>query len=747
MGIKGLLGLIKSIQKHSNLKHFSGQTLGIDAYGWLHRGVTGCAFALASGKPTTIHIDFVLSRVRMLLDFGVVPYLVFDGDDLPSKAGTNLERQKRRQDAKTKGMELQKAGKTSLAHQEFSKAVDVTPLMARQLINELKKLNVQYIVAPYEADAQLVYLEQKGIIDGILSEDSDLLVFGAKRLLTKLNQYGELVEINRSELPVCKEVSFAGWTDTMFRQMAILSGCDYLPNIGKIGLKTAHAHIRRHKSVDKVIKVIKFEGKHVVPEDYSQNFRNAELTFLHHRVFCPLQKRMMHLNELGPGLKDSDLPFLGAYVEPDIAIGVACGDLDPFSKKPIHLDTHKAGRPVLADARRQSYASDPGMKIGKSIETFFKPHRQPLAELDPNSLTPSPSQQRLLDRNRNASWEPRLASSAPPLNRTVTAFSDTSRQQSVSREDQTIFVARASALSNYKAPKRQRLCAELTACSPSLGIDESPFFKTGGDHASPLAQKKKRDKKGRHSSFEVFSDESIPDHLLVEAELDRLVRDAVGDKETPTHASAQEGKAAIVESTPQKLPMPASPLPSHVLEQQSPLPPSPVLVDPDKDPDAFHDLLEFHVRKQNASLLRTFAFQPEEQRASALKFLAPRQGRDELFSALSSESQRDALGTLPKSPRVDDFCDIVKSCTTFGDQPAAIQRAALKTLGASNKSVKECGPPVEAEEETPSISPRPEVRVSGSEDALIPNSEDELSDRGSPIRNRKLDLSSYIYAP
>ncbi|KAG9780384.1 PIN domain-like protein, partial [Aureobasidium melanogenum] len=325
MGIKGLLPMLKSIQTHCTLKKFAGQTIGVDAYGWLHRGVVGCAFALALDKPTTIHIDFVLSRVRMLLDFGVTPYLVFDGDNIPSKAGTNASRRKKRQEAKALGLELHKAGKTSQAHQELQKAVDVTPHMARQLIEELKKLNVQFVVAPYEADAQLVYLEQKGIIDGILSEDSDLLVFGAKRLLTKLNQYGELVEVERANFALCKEISLAGWTDSMFMRMAILSGCDYLPNIGKMGLKTAHSYVRKYKDVEKILRMVQLEGKMVVPDKYMERFQQAELTFLHHRVFCPIAQKMVHLNDLPPGLLESNMPYLGPYVDPDTSVGVAEG--------------------------------------------------------------------------------------------------------------------------------------------------------------------------------------------------------------------------------------------------------------------------------------------------------------------------------------------------------------------------------------------------------------------------------------
>lgn len=49
----GLFPLLKSIQKPCNLKKFAGQTIGVDAYGWLHRGTVACAMELALGKPTT----------------------------------------------------------------------------------------------------------------------------------------------------------------------------------------------------------------------------------------------------------------------------------------------------------------------------------------------------------------------------------------------------------------------------------------------------------------------------------------------------------------------------------------------------------------------------------------------------------------------------------------------------------------------------------------------------------------------
>ena len=35
-----------------------------------------------------------------------------------------------------------------------------------------------YVVSPYESDAQPTYLQKIGVIDFIMTEDSDVLVFG-----------------------------------------------------------------------------------------------------------------------------------------------------------------------------------------------------------------------------------------------------------------------------------------------------------------------------------------------------------------------------------------------------------------------------------------------------------------------------------------------------------------------------------------------------------------------------------------
>ncbi|KAK4096743.1 hypothetical protein N658DRAFT_501226 [Parathielavia hyrcaniae] len=384
MGISGLLPLLKSIHRPTELKKYAGETFGIDGYGWLHRGAVACAIELAQGKPTRKYVDFAMHRVRMFKYFGVTPYLVFDGDFLPSKAKTEASRAKRREESKRLGLELLRAGKPSQAYSELQKAIDVTPEMARHLIEELKKADVPYVVAPYEADAQLVYLERQGFINGIVSEDSDLLVFGAKRLLTKMDQHGQCVEINRRDFCAVREISLTGWTDNEFRHMAIFSGCDYLEGVNNIGLKTAYRLIRKHKTPERVVRMLRFDGKHQVPETYLDEFRQAELTFLHQRVFCPKQRDIVLLTEPEPSVNVDDMPFIGAPVETELARAIAAGDVNPITRERI-LVPRSPGKRRISQALAP--ATGPPRSLGKPISEYFKDRsarRIPLGEMDAN---------------------------------------------------------------------------------------------------------------------------------------------------------------------------------------------------------------------------------------------------------------------------------------------------------------------------------------------------------------------------
>ncbi|KAG7095376.1 hypothetical protein E1B28_006133 [Marasmius oreades] len=340
MGISGLLLALKSIQVTKHLSEFSGQTIAVDAYVWLHKAVYSCATELATGQATCKYVNYAMERVRILRHHGIEPYIVFDGGPLQAKRGTESERKKKREDNIAKGHMFAAQGNHSAARECYTKAVDVTPQMAFQLIKALRAENVKYVVAPYEADAQLAFLEKKGLVSAILTEDSDLLVFGCKTVLFKLDAGARtVVSISQTDFASvtpstdANSISLVGWSDKQFREMAILSGCDYLPSIPGVGLKTACTMLRKWKTPEQVIRSILLEGKKIVPKGYIQQFRLAEKCFLYQRVYDPETARLVHLNDVpSEGEWDEVVDsFVGRDLEASLAKAIAMGDKDPVS--------------------------------------------------------------------------------------------------------------------------------------------------------------------------------------------------------------------------------------------------------------------------------------------------------------------------------------------------------------------------------------------------------------------------------
>ncbi|KAF9972046.1 Rad2 nuclease [Actinomortierella ambigua] len=356
-----------------------------------------------------------MHRVQLFRHYGVTPLIVFDGGYLPSKASTETERLARREASKKKAMDLWHAERRKEALDQFRKCVDVTPEMAFAVMQALQAARVEYVVAPYEADAQLAYLEKTGKVQGIVTEDSDLLVFGCKRMIFKLDQYGSGIEIRHEHLSRVRELSFHNWTMTEIRHMCILSGCDYLPSIPGMGLKTAHRMLRRHKTYGRVIKDVRMENTSVrVPTNYEQLFEQADMTFLYARVYDMDKKCLVHLNEVPDDLKDilatSEYDFLGPLLSPEVAHGIATGRLNPITKEPLTLPNNarqlQLPKSLLSTGKENKmlyHAPRPPVPAStKSIQSYFtKPSaRHPSSE---QSLTSAGSLSESILRKREQS--------------------------------------------------------------------------------------------------------------------------------------------------------------------------------------------------------------------------------------------------------------------------------------------------------------------------------------------------------
>lgn len=87
-----------------------------------------------------------------------------------------------REQNRKKAAELLRLGKGKEASSLLRRSIDVTHQMALNLIKKCREINVDCLTAPYEADSQLAYLNLSGIAHLVITEDSDLLVFGCKKV-------------------------------------------------------------------------------------------------------------------------------------------------------------------------------------------------------------------------------------------------------------------------------------------------------------------------------------------------------------------------------------------------------------------------------------------------------------------------------------------------------------------------------------------------------------------------------------
>ena len=143
----------------------------------------------------------------------------------------------------------------SQASQYYARAVDITPELYVPLIKRLLFRNIRYIVAPYEADAELAYLSRNHLIDFVITEDSDLLPFGCERVVFKLGMDGIGDEMCREDI-FCSD-SFFDFTEPMFLSICILAGCDYLKNPPDYRLKRLAPLVCEGRTPEQIIRLVR----------------------------------------------------------------------------------------------------------------------------------------------------------------------------------------------------------------------------------------------------------------------------------------------------------------------------------------------------------------------------------------------------------------------------------------------------------------------------------------------------------
>lgn len=352
MGVENLMSFVKNSTSQTDLSQIDirNKTVAIDASHWIYRAAYACPEKLYYRNQMhhahAIINNYIANQVKILKQYNVKLIFIFDGMRLPAKKQTNQDRSEKKEQARKLVAEFLAAGNDQEARKHMVRCLDIRFDIVKAVIDYCKKNKFEYIVAPYEADAQLAFLDKNGICDFIVTEDSDLILYGCRKIVYKLNAEGKCMLYDKSKLHKClgprgDEVGF-----DKFRRICILSGCDYIKNIPSIGLQSAKKFflMTRQDNLSLLLpklpvylKAPRLAGK--VTRQYIEDFIKSEEVFKHHIVYDPRNERLCPLEAYPNGKNWDDFPRAGKLFHHTMAKELAKGNIDLDNINENDLDT------------------------------------------------------------------------------------------------------------------------------------------------------------------------------------------------------------------------------------------------------------------------------------------------------------------------------------------------------------------------------------------------------------------------
>ncbi|XP_044264565.1 flap endonuclease 1 [Tribolium madens] len=283
MGILGLSKLLADVAPHAiregEIKHYFGRKVAIDASMCLYQFLI--AVRNESGQltsvdgETTSHLLGTFYRTIRLIENGIKPVYVFDGKPPELKSAELTKRQERRDEAQKALDKATELGDVTEVDKFNRRLVKVTRHHADEAKQLLTLMGVPYIEAPCEAEAQCAAMVKGGLVYATATEDMDALTFGSNVLLRHLT-FSEARKMPVQEIHLNKVLEGLDLDQKAFVDLCILLGCDYTESIRGIGPKRAIELIKKHKSIEEILKNIDVK-KYPPPENW--NFEGARLLF------------------------------------------------------------------------------------------------------------------------------------------------------------------------------------------------------------------------------------------------------------------------------------------------------------------------------------------------------------------------------------------------------------------------------------------------------------------------------------
>lgn len=250
MGIKNLFPLIRrytpSAIKYKNITDYRNTTIAIDTNLMIYKMVYAIRKHGTDIKNKDIivtHIHALLLKLNAFRRYDITPVFVFDNVMPSIKSKTMDARNKFRKDMKHRydkaTTEDEKKRyyylKSSITYDEISECMEL-----------IKLFGYTIIIAPLEADPQLAYMSKTKIVDYVVTDDMDILLFGGINILKNftIDKKKEIIEINSVIFKKMSKIDQKGLID-----LGILLGCDYCSGKKGVGIVAGYKLVTKKKHI------------------------------------------------------------------------------------------------------------------------------------------------------------------------------------------------------------------------------------------------------------------------------------------------------------------------------------------------------------------------------------------------------------------------------------------------------------------------------------------------------------------
>jgi len=280
-------------RRRVKLQDLSGRSIAVDGFNTLYqflsiiRGLDGRPLMDSSGKVTS-HLSGLLYRTSSLIESGILPVFVFDGEPPKLKRVEIQRREEVRKEARAKYARALSEGKVAEARMYAQAASRLTDYMLSDAERLLSLMGVPWIQAPSEGEAQAAYMSSRGIVWAAGSQDYDAILFGAPVLVRniaitgrrKLPRKNVYVEVEPEVIELKQVLEELGIDRRQLIILGILVGTDYNPGgVPGIGPKTALGLVKKYSTLAEIRGQLKDGGSFPVePEELVEIYLDPEVT-------------------------------------------------------------------------------------------------------------------------------------------------------------------------------------------------------------------------------------------------------------------------------------------------------------------------------------------------------------------------------------------------------------------------------------------------------------------------------------